>query len=119
MTSAVPDPNQPTGQPPPPPQQHQSTTPSAPPVIVQTTGDQDLLRQLAAGVQEMGNKLGALPESVVNSWREATNHTPPAQPPAHQHQTQPSVPATTPPATTEAQKPKQGNKFHKFWFGGE
>lgn len=58
------------------------------PVVVNTQ-DSDLLRNVHEAVTNLGNKLGALPESIVHSFREATN-TPPAQPSAP---VQPSVTA--------------------------
>lgn len=119
-----PDPNaQPSNQPPPVHQPHPET-PQRPPVIVQNSGDSDLTRQIHSAVTDLGNKLSGLPESIVHSFREATNTTPPAAPTGQQpstpqaqtaaQNTPPSQQTTPPPA-----QPKQGNAFTRWWFGAK
>lgn len=75
------------------------------------------MQGISAALQDMGNKLAGLPESIVNSFREATPQ-PPAQPqpPATQQ------PIGQPPAQQPTQDPpprKQTfrDKLHKGWFG--
>lgn len=116
-----------TGAPPPaqPPHAAAPTT-GQPPVVVQHNND-GVIQALQSGFADLKNNLGALPESVINSLREAvpqppqtpaTGHAGTASAPAQQQQsTQQPTGNPAQQAVTNPPTPKQGNAFSRWWFG--
>lgn len=99
------------------PQHPPNPEPQRPPVYVQNGPSPDTMQGIATALQDMGNKLAGLPESIVNSFRESTPQPPTtAQPPATQ---QPigQPPTQQPTQDTPPSKQTFRDRLHKGWFG--
>lgn len=111
--------NNATNNPDPHPQTH--VTPPAPtpprPVIVNAQPDNT---QLHESVAAMGQTLAALPERIVDFFREATQAQQSATaPPAGTTDNPPAATVTTPPASTaHSDSTPKGSKLAQWWFKG-